>query len=391
MTTMTNANKLALHGGTPVSESKISPVAVKLSEREIEAAVRVMRSGMLAQGAVTQEFEEKFAAMTGAKHAVATSNGTTALQVPYHALIKPGASAVVPSWTFMATASMVRARPGLPVFTDVDRETFNMTPAAAEAACAGDTQAIVPVHLYGNPVDIAGFETLGKKRKLPIIYDAAQSHLASYNGKGIGAFGACVTYSFYPTKNMTTGEGGMVTTNDDALAEEMRVIRNHGMRERYLHEEIGFNYRMNDIAAAIGLAQLETLEEVTAARQANAARLTTTLANLDGVITPVATPGATHSYHQYTIRLELKKFAGSRDDFIKALSAEGVGSQVHYPRPVHRQPVFEKDSEVDTSTLPVCEQLAKEIICLPVHQHLNSREVECIAEAVIKVADALRS
>lgn len=387
----TNATKLALHGGTPVTTNKISPVAVKLSEREIDAAVKVMRSGMLAQGAVTQAFEEKFAEMTGAKHAVATSNGTTALQVPYHALLTPGSSAVVPSWTFMATASMVRARPALPVFADVDQELFNLTPTAAEAACSGNTKAIVPVHLYGNPVDIAGFEALGKKRGVPIVYDAAQSHMATYNGKGIGAYGTCVTYSFYPTKNMTTGEGGMVTTNDDALAEEMRIIRNHGMRERYLHEEIGFNYRMTDIAAAIGLAQLENIQNVTAARQANAARLTAMLANLDGVITPVVTPGGAHVYHQYTIRLELEKFAGSRDDFLKALGAEGVGAQVHYPRPVHTQPVFEKDSEVDTKSLPVCEQLAKEVICLPVHQHLTDHQVEQVAEAVIKVADALRS
>jgi perosamine synthetase len=391
MSTTTNASKLALHGGPPVSSTMIPPVAVKLSEREIDAAVRVMRSGKLAQGEVTAEFERTFAELTGARHAIATNNGTTALQVPYHALLKPGASAVVPSWTFMATASMVRARPGVPIFADVDRELFNLTPGLAEAAIDAKTQAIVPVHLYGNPVDIAGFEALGKKRGVPIIYDAAQAHLATYNGKGLGAFGTCVTYSFYPTKNMTTGEGGMVTTNDDALADEMRMIRNHGMRERYLHEEIGFNYRMTDIAAAIGLAQLETIKDVTAARQANAARLTTRLANLDGIITPVATAGATHSYHQYTIRLKLEKFAGHRDDFIKALAAEGVGAQVHYPRPVHKQPVFEKDSEVDAKSLPVCEQLAKEIICLPVHQHLNDEQVEQIAEAVIKVADALRS
>jgi len=391
MSTITNASKLALHGGTPVTTHKISPVAVKLGEREIEAAVNVMRSGMLAQGAVTQQFEEAFAHKTGAKHAIATSNGTTALQLPYHALLTPGSSAVVPSWTFMATASMVRARPAIPVFADVDRELFNLDAHTAEAAMRQDTKAIVPVHLYGNTVDIASFEALGRKRNVPIIYDAAQSHMATYQGKGIGAFGTCVTYSFYPTKNMTTGEGGMITTNDDSLADELRILRNHGMRERYLHESIGFNYRMTDIAAAIGLAQLENIDRVTASRQANAARLTAMLSNLDGVITPVVTPGSSHVYHQYTIRLELEKFAGSRDDFLKALAAEGVGAQVHYPRPVHRQPVFENDSAVDTSPLPVSDQLAREVICLPVHQHLTDHQVELVAEAVIKVADALRS
>ena len=391
MSTLTNTAKLALQGGTPVSPTMIPPVVVKFSEREIDAAVRVMRSGKLAQGEVVAEFERKFAAMTGAKHAIATSNGTTALQLPYHALLSPGASAIVPSWTFMATASMVRARPGTPIFTDVDADLFNMEPIAAEAAITSSTQAIVPVHLYGNPVNIDSFEALSKRHNIPIIYDAAQSHMATYHGNGLGAYGTCVTYSFYPTKNMTTGEGGMVTTNDDALADELRIIRNHGMRERYLHESIGFNYRMTDIAAAIGLAQLETIQQVTAARRANAARLTVMLSNLDGVITPSVTAGATHAYHQYTIRLELEKFAGDRDHFIKALAAEGVGAQVHYPRPVHKQPVFEKDDEVMTPSLPVCERLAKEVICLPVHQHLTDHQVELVAEAVIKVADALRS
>ena len=403
MSTTTLERSLAINGGTPVTSTPIPPVVVKFADDEIEAASRVLRSGKVAQGAITREFEQLFAQMTDARHAIATSNGTTALQLAYHLLLGENESAIVPGWTFIATASMVRARPGIPVFAEVSPETFNIDVDATTAGSRSrqhrgldsrlrhGTRLIVPVHLYGNPADITRIESFAKRHHLKVVYDAAQAHLATYSGRGIGAFGDAVTYSFYPTKNMSTVEGGMITTNDDALAEELRLARDHGMKVRYQHQSIGFNYRLNDVFAAIGLAQLKRLPEMTAKRQANAARLSALLAGIDGIVTPVPTPGASHVYHLYTCRLDPAKFSCSRDEFCAALQAEGCGFMIHYPRPLHRQPVFESDPQVDCAPLPVCEQLSREVFSLPVHHHLSDEQVEQVAEAVAKVAEAFRN
>ena len=399
MSTTTLERTLAINGGTPVAAAPIPPVVVKFEDAEIEAATRVLRSGKVAQGAICREFEQLFAQMTDARHAIATSNGTTALQMLYHLLLGENESAITPGWTFIATASMVRARPAVPIFADVSPETFDIDVTATygpsskqkrglESRLRKDTRLIVPVHLYGNPADVTRIESFAKQHNLRVVYDAAQAHLATCNRRGIGAFGDAVTYSFYPTKNMSTVEGGMITTNDDALADELRLVRDHGMKVRYQHQSLGFNYRLNDVFAAVGLAQLKRLPEMTAKRQANAARLSALLAGIDGIITPIPTPGASHVYHLYTCRLDLAKFSCSRDEFCAALQAEGCGYMIHYPRPLHRQPVFENDPQVDCSPLPVCEQLSREVFSLPVHHLLTDEQVEQVAEAVAKVAEA---
>ncbi len=388
---------LALFGGTPVSRETIPLISIRMGDAEVDGVVQVLRSGRLAQGAVVKEFEAAFAAQTGAKHAIAASNGTTALQLVYQILLKANESAITPAWTFIATASMVRARPARPIFADVREDTFNIDLGSVEqrrlahVASTGrsDTRVLVPVHLYGNCADIDCIDAYAAQHDMKVVYDAAQSHLATYRGKPIGAFGAAVTYSFYPTKNMTTGEGGMITTNDDALADELRVVRDHGMRIRYLHETLGFNYRMTDIFAAIGLAQLRDLPERTAKRQANAAMLDRLLAGVPAVHTPVASPQSTHVYHLYTLRLVLEQLVGTRDDFIKALNAEGVATAIHYPRPLHRQPVFMKDPELDCSPHPVSDRLADSVLSIPVQPDLTEPQVGQVAEAVAKVARAM--
>lgn len=381
---------LAINGGTPVSAEPIPMIAVRLGDAEIDAAVQVMRSGRLVQGSVVRQFEERFAEMTGARHAIATSNGTTALQLVYHVLLPRDAAAIVPAWTFIATASMVRARPAVPRFADVHADRFTIDVRSAEQHLTADTHLIVPVHLYGNPVEIDEVEAFAARHRLHVVYDAAQSHLATWRGKGLGAFGDAVTYSFYPTKNMTTGEGGMVTTNDDALAAELRVVRDHGMRTRYLHEALGFNYRLTDVFAAVGLEQLKRLEEWTAARRANAARLDSMLAGVAGITTPTVAAHGEHVYHLYTIRLDRSRFSCTRDEFAAALAAEGCGYAVHYPRPLTRQPVFLNDLGIICPPLPVAEQLAEEVLSLPVHPMLTDTQVSQVAEAVRKVADAYR-
>lgn len=381
---------LALHGGTPVTKEPIPIISVKLDDAEVEGVVNVLRSGKLAQGSVVKEFEQEFAAATGAKHAVACSNGTTALQLVYQIMLERDQSAITPGWTFIATASMVRARPAVPIFADVLEKTYNLDVGSAEPKIRPDTRIVVPVHLYGNPADIDCIDGWAAKKGLRVVYDAAQSHLATYRGKGLGAFGHAVTYSFYPTKNMTTAEGGMVTTNDDGLADELRVVRDHGMRVRYLHETLGFNYRMTDVFAAIGLGQLHRLADATAKRRANAAALDALLGGIAGLHIPVVSPNATHSYHLYTLRMDLDGFACDRDTFIKALNAEGVGTAIHYPRGLNQQPVFMKDPEVDCSPLPVSDRLAKSVLCIPVHPGLSATQVSRVGEAVAKVAEAMR-
>jgi len=264
-----------------------------------------------------------------------------------------------------------------------------MDVGSVEGRLREDTRLIVPVHLYGNPADIDCIDGFAARRGIPVVYDAAQSHLATYRGKPLGSFGAAVTYSFYPTKNMTTAEGGMITTNDDALADELRVVRDHGMRIRYLHETLGFNYRMTDVFGAIGLAQLHRLPEATARRQANAAEITRRLAGVPGVTTPTASPEATHVYHLYTLRLDRAVLGCDRDTFVKILNAEGIGTAIHYPRPLNKQPVFMNDPEVDCSPLPVADRLAEEVVSIPVHPNLTPAQVKAVGDAVAKVATAL--
>lgn len=383
------ATRLAVDGGTPVSPEMIPVVSARLGEEEIGAAVEVLRSGQLRQGRKCAEFESEFAAATGADFALTTCNGTTALQLAYEPIIGPGDEVLCPAFGFIATASMILARGAAPVFCDVHASTFNIDPADAARRITPRTTAVVATHLYGNPADIHAVEELADRHGLSVIYDAAQSHLATYQGRGIGAFGHAVTYSFYPTKNMTTGEGGMVTTNDGELAQRIALLRDHGMElgRRYHHVALGYNYRLTDVAAAIGLAQLRRLPERTARRRANAARLTELLAQCAAVVTPVATEGAGHVYHQYTIRLHLGRLRCSRDEFARLLAAENVGSATHYPRAITEQPIIAERVPAK-EPMPVSEQLAREVLCLPVHHDLTEIQIERIAEAVAKVASA---
>ncbi len=382
--------RLAAEGGSPVAPEMISVVSARLGEEEISAAVEVLRSGQLRQGRKCAEFERAFAAASGAEFALTTCNGTTALQLAYEPIIGPGDDVLCPAFGFIATASMILARGARPVFCDVDERTFNIDAADAERRLTARTTAVVATHLYGNPADIDAVEGLADRCGLSVIYDAAQSHLATYQGRGIGAFGHAVTYSFYPTKNMTTGEGGMITTNDGELAQRLALLRDHGMEpgRRYHHVALGYNYRLTDVAAAIGLAQLRLLPERTAKRRGNAERLSSLLAECPSVITPVPTEGAGHVYHQYTIRLRLESLRCDRDEFVQLLAAEHVGSATHYPRAISDQPII-TELVADRAPMPVSEQLAREVLCLPVHHDLTDEQVQRIAEAVVKVAAAM--
>lgn len=350
-----------------------------VGEREIAAISEVIRSGMIAQGPKVQEFERRFAAYHGVKHAIASTNGTTALQMAMLANgIGAGDEVIIPSFSFFATASSILFTGAKPVFADIDPETFNLDPASAESVITEKTKAIMPVHLYGQAADMPAFEALAKKHGLILLEDAAQSHGAKLDGRFVGTWGTS-GFSFYPTKNMTTCEGGMLTTQDDEVAERARMIRNHGMSQQYLHEMVGFNFRMTDLMAAIGLIQLDNLPKWTAIRNNNASYYNETLKN---VIKPLVRDNATHVYHQYTIRMP---DGVDRDEVMKQIQAKGVGVRVYYPLPIHRQPIFEKMGGYENIDLPQTEKATREVMSLPIHPLLTEAERERVAQVINEV------
>ena len=348
-----------------------------VGERERAAVDRVLASGMLAQGPEVAAFEQEFSAVVAGRHCVAVNSGTSALHMGLKALgIRAGDEVLVPSFTFAATANSVALTGATPVFVDIEPGHFCMDPVAAEAAITPRTRAVMPVHLYGHPADMRALSALAQRHDLHVVEDAAQAHAASLHGTPVGAWGAIAAFSFYPTKNMTSAEGGMVVTPCDHLARQVRLLRNQGMERRYENEVIGFNTRMTDVHAAIGRVQLEHLAEWTARRIANAVFLDE---HLVGVATPPVAEGAVHVYHQYTIRVP-----EDRDGFARALAEEHqVGSGVYYPIPNHRLPSFGL-----TLDLPETERAAAQVLSLPVHPALEQSDLERIVEAVNMVAKA---
>lgn len=395
---------LAIRGGTPVTKTPVPFMATGLTQADKDAVVKVLDSGMLRAWKKCEEFETRFGAMSGGKHAMTCSNGTVALQLAYEPLFERGDDVLVPAWSYIATVSMVVARGGNPIFVDADPVTCQIDVADAARKVTPKTRAIAATHLYGCPVDIGGIGALAKAHNLKVIYDAAQAHLATYNGQGIGAFGDAVTFSFYATKNLMTGEGGMIMTNDDALAKKIKLLRSHGETDKYLHESVGYNYRLNDMAAAIGCSRLDRLEAETAQRRAVAAKYDKMIAGgscgsgcgcgsggkpgIAGLAPVGITMGAVSAYHLYTVRMDLNQFSCTRDEFCKALNAEGVPTATHYPRSLIDQPAF--DAFAKNATCPVSRQLAKEVFCLPMHHALSDEHLRTVADALRKVATAMR-
>ncbi|MEP7199234.1 MAG: DegT/DnrJ/EryC1/StrS family aminotransferase [Chloroflexota bacterium] len=346
-----------------------------IGDAEKQAVLAVLDSGMLAQGPRVAELEAQWAAVCGTRHAVATSNGTTALHLALLAHgIGAGDEVITSPFTFIASVNSIIFTGARPVFADVDADTFNLNPSLVEAAVTPHTKAIMPVHLYGLPCDMDALIAIARRHNLVIIEDAAQAIGADIHGQRAGSFGTGC-FSLYATKNVMSGEGGMITTNDDAIAERCRLLRSHGMARRYYHDLLGYNFRMTDLHAAVGLAQLGRLDELTAARRANAAYLS---AHIESVITPHAPVGYGHVWHQYTIRVNGER---DRDAAVQQLNDAGVGTGIFYPVPAHRQKHIVERGLGDV-TMPVAEQLAREVISLPVHPSLSQADLEQIASAV---------
>ena len=346
----------------------------QISEAEKQAVLEVLDSGMLAQGKRVAQLEQQFAELCGTRYAIATSSGTTAL---YLALlvhdIGSGDEVITTPFTFIATANSVLFVGAKPVFVDIEEETFNIDPALIEAAITPRTRAIIPVHLYGYVCDMDAIMDIAQRHDLLVIEDAAQAVGATYRGKPAGSFGTGC-FSLYATKNVTSGEGGMITTDDEWLAEQCRLLRNHGMRKRYHYEFLGYNLRMTDLHAAIGVAQMARWEAFTAKRRANAAYLSE---RITGVITPRVREGYEHVWHQYTVRVD----GGiDRDAAMQQLREAGVGTGIFYPIPAH-QHRYMRDIVGEVS-LPVAEQLAREVISLPIHPGLTQADLDTIVRAV---------
>lgn len=340
----------------------------EIGKEEIAAVTGVLESGMLAQGEVVAEFEDKFAAYIGTDYAIATNSGTSALHTALAAQgIKEGDEVITTAFSFFATASCVLMQNATPVFVDIDPKTYNIDPALIEAKISDRTKAIIPVHLYGQPCEMREIMDIAKANNLAVIEDAAQAHGAEYKAKKVGAIGDIGVFSFYSTKNIITGEGGMITTNNEEIAERARLIRNHGQSRRYFHDCLGYNYRMTNIAAAIGLVQLKKIDTLSLRRMSNARYYGEQL----NVKKPFVSPNVKHVFHQYTIRVK------DRDKFQAHLERKGVGYGIYYPVPLSSQPLFDSNELFE-----VAELASKEVISIPVNPSLKRVDVEKVVKVV---------
>ena len=359
----------------------IPPARPIIGDDERAAVDRVLLSGMVAQGPEVAAFEREFSEhFVPGRPSVAVNSGTAGLHLGLLASgVGPGDEVIVPSFTFAATGNSVALTGATPVFVDIEPDTFTLDPVAVEAAITSRTKGIMPVHLYGHPGRMRELRAIADAHGVALYEDAAQAHGASLDGTPVGAFGDFAMFSLYPTKNMTSGEGGMIVAADDTIARTARLLRNQGMERQYENEIVGFNARMTDIHAAIGRVQLTKVDAWTATRQRNAAFLD---AHLSGVVVPPVAEGAVHVYHQYTIRV-----AEDRDGFVKALKDEHqVGSGVYYPIPNHRLPSLAPYAP--GLDLPETERAAREVLSLPVHPSLSAGDLDRIVAAVNALAGA---
>ncbi|HJH26376.1 MAG TPA: aminotransferase DegT [Methanophagales archaeon] len=353
-------------------------------EVEINAAKEVLASGFVVQGEKVEEFEKEFADYININHAIAVANGTIALDVALKALgIKQGDEVVVPSFTFISTANSILFQGAKPVFADVDDRTFNINPNDVLKKITDKTKAIISVHLFGHPFDVKAIQDICEDHNLILIEDCAQAHGAEYKGIKVGSFGVVSCFSFYATKNMTTGEGGMITTDSEEIAKACRLLRNHGESQKYCHTILGYNYRMTDIQAAIGLVQLKKLNEFNERRINNAEYLDKHI-KVSGLKLPHRKNGIKHVYHQYAVTIEEEEgFPVSRDEFMGYLKKKGIGCAIHYPLPIHKQPLYQQLGYTDEEVkCPITTELSNKILSFPVHPALTEKDLIYITETI---------
>jgi perosamine synthetase len=390
---------LAIHGGTPVRETLLPYGRQSLDDEDIQAVVEVLKSDWLTTGPKVGEFEEQFAAWVGAKHAVSFSSGTAALHAAaFAAGLQSGDEAITTPMTFCATANCVLYQGASPVFADVTADTLNLDPQEAAKKIFARTKAMIAVDYAGHPADLVALRELAVKHGLVLIEDACHALGAEYLGKRVGGIADMTVFSFHPVKHLTTGEGGMVTTNDAKLAETLQRFRNHGIssdaRQRqqsgqWFYEMVllGFNYRLTDIACALGLSQLGKLEANLARRRAIATRYTRAFCSLPGIAVPPVRDGVNPAWHLYPIRLKLEALSAGRTEIFRALRAENLGVNVHYI-PVHRHPYYRERFGYKGGEYPVAEDAYERLISLPMFHAMTDQDVEDVVAAINKVAEA---
>ncbi len=337
-----------------------------------------------ANGPMVTKFESAFAKFVNAKHAIAVNNGTAALQMALLAAgIGPGDEVIVPSFTFVATAEAVALVGAKPLFVDIDPNAYNINSEKAEESITSKTRAMIPVDLYGLSADMKALSEIAEKHDLTLIEDAAQAHGALYKGKPPGAFADMACWSFYASKNMTTGEGGMITTNSDEFAEKLRSIRMHGEKESYVSSMLGSNYRMPEIEAAIGYVQLQKLPKFLEKRRKNAELLTEKLEKAKNLQLPMEPQGCKHSWYLYTVRLRSGD-ANMRNRILDELRKHGIGAAVYYGTPIHLMPYYRK---FENRRLPETEKAAEQVFSLPIHPGVTSSQIEHIASSTMRALE----
>jgi len=391
--------KLAIEGGTPVRETLLPYGHQWIDEADIEAVIQVLRSAWITTGPKVTEFEEAFAKFVGAKYAVAVSSGTAALHAAMYAIgIKPGDEVIVPAMTFAATANCVVFLGGSPVFVDVDPETLLIDPDQVEAKITPRTKAVIAVDYTGQPCDYDALREVADRHGLTLVADACHALGATYKGRLVGSLADLNVFSFHPVKHITTGEGGMITTDNPDFAERMRIFRNHGITTDYRQREkqgswfyemvdLGYNYRITDIQCALGLSQLNKLPGWVKRRQEIAQKYDAAFAEFPAIQPLKVRADVSHAYHLYVVRLDLSQLRATRAEIFTALRAEGIGVNVHYI-PVHLHPFYRERFGTGPGLCPVAEAAYEEIITLPLFPRMGDNDVEDVITAVRKVVRA---
>jgi perosamine synthetase len=352
-----------------------------VGEKEARAVYDVVKSGLLNEGKKVAEFEKNFAEYIGTKHAVAFFNGTVALHAVLHALgIKSEDEVIVPSFTFISTANSVLFTGAKPVFADIDEKTFNISPEDVAEKINKKTKAIIPVHYGGQAADMTPLMELADDNRLFLVEDAAEAHGAEYKGKKVGSFGNAGMFSFTPTKNITTGEGGMITTNDSKLAEKLRLLKNHGQIAQYNHVMLGYNYRMTEMQGAIGVEQLKKLDYIISKKQHNQEFVSKKLNKIKGLTPPYVASDRTHTYMLYTVKLDEENAGLQRDDLMKALQEKGIMTKIYFP-PVHLQQYY-KELGYTKCVLPITEKIYSSVFSLPCYSQLKTEELNYIINSL---------
>jgi len=360
--------------------SKIPISKPIIGDEEIEAVVRVLRSGMLTRGAETESFEKEFASYIGTKYAVSVMNGTVALEASLKALgVRSGDEVIVPDFTFIATASAVVNVGARPVFADIDERTYCIDPESVNELITGRTRAIIPVHLFGHPADMKAINEIAEDRRLLVLEDSAQAHGAEIDGVKVGSLGHASAFSLYATKNMMTGEGGMVTTSIESVYDLLLKLRKHGEAKRYMSDMIGSNLFMTEMQAAIGRVQLRKLDRWNEIRRSNAKFYIEKLSRVKEIVLPTELPGYKHVFHQFVIRVPSEL----RDKLVEHLSSRGIGVAIHYPYPVHDHPAY-RALGYPESINPVSKQVSKEVLSIPVHPLLTREDLEYVAASILE-------